>query len=152
MAYQIKGRVIHIYPTKISASGFASREFVIETAEQYPQKVKLQVIKDSCDLLDSTTINDIVDVSFNVRGASYPESKQEVKDGQIIKIPTGETAYFTSLQVWKFEVTGRDESYELVQTKQDANKATENIAKVYNSVPEPSPAPIQSNDDDDLPF
>ena len=149
MAYQIKGRVIHIYPTKISASGFASREFVIETAEQYPQKVKLQVIKDSCDLLDSTTINDIVDVSFNVRGASYPESKQEVKDGQIIKIPTGETAYFTSLQVWKFEVIGRDDSYEPVQTKEEANKAAQNVSKVYTPGPALAPIPIT---DDDLPF
>jgi hypothetical protein len=150
MANQAKGRLIKIYPTKLSNSGFASREFVIETEEKYPQFVKFQVIKDACDLLDNIKVNDILEVSFNLRGAAYAETRQEVKDGQIVKIPTGETAYFSSVQAWKIEVVGRDDSYEPVQTKTQANTAEQNIRNVYNT--KPDDALPQIDDKDDLPF
>jgi hypothetical protein len=147
MSYKIQGRVIHIADTKFSASGFASREFVIETADKYPQKVKLQVIKDDCDMLDNIMLNATVEAFFNVRGASYPESKNVIKDNEIVREPTGETSYFTSLQAWKIEVTGHDSAYEPAPTKSNDYAKPEH--KVAAKVEEDAaPEPIQAADDD----
>jgi hypothetical protein len=85
MELKINGKVKVILDTQTFDSGFSKREFVITTQEQYPQDVKLECIKDKTAMLDSLTVGDDVDVSFNIRGNEY--------NGR----------YFVNLQAWRIE-------------------------------------------------
>lgn len=82
---KITGKIKVIEATQTFDSGFCKREFVVTTAEQYPQDVKLEFIKDKCELLDAKAVGDNVTVSFNVRGNEY--------NGR----------YFVNLQAWRME-------------------------------------------------
>jgi hypothetical protein len=82
MSLEIKGKIKVINPTETFGSGFTKREFVITTAEQYPQDVKFEVVKDKCSKLDSYRVGQEVAVQFNVRGNEY--------NGK----------YYVSLQAW----------------------------------------------------
>ena len=83
MALELKGKIKVINPTETFGSGFTKREFVITTAEQYPQDVKFEVVKDKCDTLDKYYVGQEIEVHFNCRGNEY--------NGK----------YYVSLQAWK---------------------------------------------------
>ena len=85
MSLELKGKIKLINPTETFGSGFTKREFVITTAEQYPQDVKFEVVKDKCDLLDKFAVGQELTVHFNCRGNEY------------------QGKYYVSLQAWKIE-------------------------------------------------
>ena len=85
MELKIEGKIKVIMDTQTFDSGFCKREFVVTTSEQYPQDVKLEFIKDKCELLDAKNVGDNVSVSFNVRGNEY--------NGK----------YYVNLQAWRIE-------------------------------------------------
>ncbi len=62
--------------------------FVVETSEQYPQKVKFEFMKDSVSALDNYKVGDNVEVDFNVRGNEYKEK------------------YYVNLNAWKINKVG----------------------------------------------
>lgn len=84
----LKGELIRIYDTKQVSEKFALREFVIETKEQYPQSIILQVSQDKCKILDNYKLGDLVQVSINVRGRKWTD-----KDGN--------DRFFNTLEAWK---------------------------------------------------
>lgn len=84
----LKGELIRIYDTKQVSEKFALREFVIETKDQYPQSIILQVSQDKCKVLDNYKLGDIVQVSINVRGRKWTD-----KDGN--------DRFFNTLEAWK---------------------------------------------------
>ena len=94
---KISGKLKVISDVQTFDSGFTKREFVITTAEQYPQDVKLEFIKDKCELLDGKNIGEDVSVSFNIRGNEY--------NGR----------YFVNLQAWKIESTASSTTPEAPQ-------------------------------------
>jgi hypothetical protein len=81
----LSGTIKLIDPIQSFPSGFQKREFVITTAEQYPQDVKFEVLKDKCATLDKYAVGQSVAVSFNVRGNEY------------------QGKYYVSLQAWQIE-------------------------------------------------
>ena len=84
MSHSITGKLTVINPTQsVGAAGFLKREFVVTTAEQYPQQIKLEFIKDKCGLLDNFSVGQSVSVDFNLRGNEY------------------QGKYYVSLQAWK---------------------------------------------------
>ena len=85
MSLQLNGTVKAIFGTQTFDSGFAKREFVITTKEQYPQDVKFEVVKDKCSLLDGYKVGQSLTVHFNIRGNEY--------NGK----------YYVNLQAWKIE-------------------------------------------------
>ena len=87
MSLELKGKIKVINQTETFGSGFTKREFVITTAEQYPQDVKFEVVKEKCALLDRYKIGQELNVHFNVRGNEYAGK------------------YYVSLQAWKIEIT-----------------------------------------------
>jgi single-strand DNA-binding protein len=87
MSYEVSGKLKVKMETQTFSSGFAKREFVVTTAEQYPQDIKLELVKDKCSLMDKFKVGQEVTVSFNLRGNFY-----EPKN-----------AYYNSLQAWKIE-------------------------------------------------
>ena len=81
--YKIKGAIKVINETQTFESGFSKREFVITTKDKYPQDVKLEVVKESCDFLDNYKTGDEIEVFFNIRGNDYKGN------------------YYVNLQAWK---------------------------------------------------
>ena len=82
MNYETDGTIHKIFDTQSFESGFTKREFVVTTDEKYPQQLKLELIKDRCDLLDAYKVGDRVVVNFNLRGNEYNDK------------------YYVNLQAW----------------------------------------------------
>jgi hypothetical protein len=84
----ITGTLKAVFDTKQVSATFSTREFVIETPEQYPQTILFQLVQDKCDLIDSYAEGEEIVVDFNIRGKSWSN-------------PQGEVKYFNTLQAWK---------------------------------------------------
>lgn len=67
----LTGKAINIGETQTFPSGFTKRILVIETAEDYPQEVPIEFVKDKCGLLDKINVGQDVTVSINIRGNEY---------------------------------------------------------------------------------
>lgn len=93
MNYEITGKLIFKEATQQISEKFQKREFVIEVAnEKNPQWndfVKIQLIQDRCDLLETIALDEEIKVYFNLRGRKW-ENK-------------GQTSYFTNLEGWRIE-------------------------------------------------
>ena len=82
------GSIKVIGETKQVSDKFKLREFVITTADTYPQHISFQATQDKCALLDTCKIGEQVTVHFNLRGREWNS-------------PAGETKYFNTLEAWK---------------------------------------------------
>lgn len=98
--YNVKGKLIVIGDTQTFPSGFSKREFVLETADKYPQSIKLEVVKDKCPVFDTIPIGSILEADFNLRGNEH------------------KGRYYVNLQAWKFEVVERGNGSAAPDTKQ----------------------------------
>ncbi len=94
MAFELEGKLIKKFDTQNVSATFQKREFVVETSETYPQKIKFELTKEKCSLLDSVNEQENVKVQFNINGREWLNPK------------TNEVNYFTSLQAWRIESSG----------------------------------------------
>ena len=115
MDNKLKGRIIDIFETQQIKDTFKKREFVIETDEQYPQLVKLELVQDNCTKLDSLDIGQEVTAHFNVRGRKW--TNKEGKDN-----------YFISLNVWRIEVEKAESKTQPVSTATDLPPVDDSVA------------------------
>lgn len=133
MSNTITGRLHLVKPTQTVSEKFSKREFVIETAEQYPQQVQIELQQDKCGLLDGYHVGDTVTVDFNIRGRAWQS-------------PSGEVKYFNTLQAWKIS----REAGSTVQSTHLKDVQTEHL-----HTPQPTQYPsgtIGENLSDSLPF
>lgn len=88
----ISAKITEIFDTAKVTDSFKKREFVVEYSEnpQYPEFIKFEFIQEKCDLLDSYTIGEEVDISFNLKGRKWTD-------------PQGTVKYFNTLQAWKID-------------------------------------------------
>ena len=84
-SYQLSGQIKKIMDQVTFQSGFTKREFVVTTADKYPQDIKLELIKDKCSLIEKFNPGEEVTVSFNIRGNENNDR------------------YYVNLQAWKIE-------------------------------------------------
>ena len=90
MSYEAKGKLLVKTDEQQITERFRKREFVIEVEDgMYPQQIKFQLTQDRCALLDEYSVNDDINVHFNLRGRGYQKN--------------GETIYFTNLEAWRIE-------------------------------------------------
>lgn len=83
---EIKGKIILKGETEtFGANNFRKRLLVIETNEQYPQKIPVEFVQDKCNLIDNYQLNQNVTISINLKGNEY--------NGK----------YYVSLQGWKIQ-------------------------------------------------
>ena len=85
----ITGTIIKTFPEKHISPKFNTKEFVIETDDQYPQKVILTLINDKCDLLNQYSIGDEVKCHFNIHGREW------------LGHADGVARYYNTINVWK---------------------------------------------------
>ena len=93
MNYEVTGKLIYKEATQKISDRFQKREFVIEVEnEKNPQLndfVKVQLIQDRCDLLETIQLNENIKVYFNLRGRKWENN--------------GQVSYFTNLEGWRIE-------------------------------------------------
>ena len=84
---EVSGKIYQIGETEsVGNNGFTKRQLVLETLEQYSQKISIDFVKEKTTLLDGKNVGDEVNVSINIRGNEYNDK------------------FFVSLQGWKIEV------------------------------------------------
>jgi len=89
--YELTGKLIADNGTQeVGSNGFTKREFVVEIDgdTDYPQAIKLELVKGNCAKLDGVAVGSTVKVGFNLRGRF------------------GNDKYFTNLTAWKLDVVG----------------------------------------------
>ncbi len=96
MSYELTGKLIEKFDVQQVSDSFKKLEFVVEKEENvagnvYTEVIKFQCVQDKVDMLDNININDIVTISFNIRGRKWEK-------------PGGDTLYFTNLDAWRIEV------------------------------------------------
>jgi hypothetical protein len=90
MSTIVEGKIYRIFETVEISDTFKKREFVIETEDKYPQKIKIQCTQSKCDFLDNFKVGQVVEVHCNLRGTEWTSPKKEVK-------------FFLSLDCWKID-------------------------------------------------
>ena len=136
MSFEITGRLTEIFETQQISDRFQKREFVLEikesnaTGTEFIDYIKFQATQDKCALLDQVQTNDMVKVSFNLRGRKWE------KDGRV--------SYFTNLDAWRVE--------KFQPAVSIAQPGSENQTASSDEAPFPSQPPEIDSDFDDLPF
>lgn len=106
--FKTEGVIVKIYPIQQVSEKFKKREFVIETQEQYPQVVKMELIQDKCDDLNNYKLGDLVSVYFNIKGREYtPQGKDE-------------PIYYNTIQVWKIVSLAQKQANATISKQQEA--------------------------------
>lgn len=129
--YKFQGKIKVINDTQEISEKFKKREFVVtDTSSMYPQDVMFQSVQDKCAILDEFSVEDAVEVSFNLRGREWTS-------------PDGVVKYFNTLDAWRIEPMGQANSIP-ASGPSDMNLNTETTAVATDD----------SNEDkgDDLPF
>lgn len=95
----IQAKLIEKFQTQRVSDTFQKREFVVEFAEnpQYPEFIKFELIQANCEQLEKFNVGEEVNISFNLKGRKWTD-----KNGQVV--------YFNSLQAWRLEKAGSENS------------------------------------------
>lgn len=97
--FEIQGKIHKVFPSENKSGSFQAREFVIEVESgQYPQLIKFQLTQERCDLIDSYSEGEEIQVSFDLRGREW--------DGK----------YFINLNAWRLNRPSSTEKTEDVKT------------------------------------
>lgn len=95
-SFEVQGKLHKVFPSENKSGSFQAREFVIEVESgQYSQLIKFQLTQDRCDLIDSYSEGEEIQVHFDLRGREW--------DGK----------YFTNLNAWRLNrpsFTGKTDS------------------------------------------
>ncbi len=134
MSLEINGKIVQIMdPTSGQGSNgqWTKRDFVIETADQYPKKVCFSAWNDKASALDRMAAGVQVKVSFDVQSREYNQK------------------WYTDLRIWKIETLGGQ--------PEQGGAPSQNYAP--SSAPAPMPQETYNDtfaaggdDKDDLPF
>jgi hypothetical protein len=100
---KIKGKLIKKFEPQTYGESFRKMEFVIETDDKYPQKIKMQATQDNIQKFQELTEGLIAEWYFNVRGREWTNKENK-------------TVYFISLDVWRHEEIGTDLTQPLSDT------------------------------------
>jgi hypothetical protein len=139
MSFEISGRITEIFSTQQITDTFKKREFILEIKESgangmdFIEYIKFQTIQDKCALLDELSENDVVKVSFNLKGRKWE------KDGKV--------SYFTNLDAWRIEKATAADPGPALSGDQDAS-----VSSPSESGNGPGEPPVDDSGFDDLPF
>jgi len=138
MSFEVNGRLAEKFETQKVSDRFQKREFVLEiksasaTGYEFVDFIKFQSTQDKCVLLDQVNVDNMVKVSFNLRGRKWE------KDGQV--------SYFTNLEAWRVEKLSNESG------EPGIDISIENSSDSNKDVPFPSTPPEDDSGFDDLPF
>ena len=88
----IKGKLVEKFDTVQITETFKKREFIIQDNKnpEYPEYIKIELIQDKVELLNSLNVGDEINVLINIKGRKWEDKEGNIK-------------YFNSIQGWKIE-------------------------------------------------
>ena len=92
----ITGTIKKVLPLQQITDSFNKQEFILETGDTYPQKIKFETVNDKTELLKGISKQIEAKVYFNVRGREWINKENK-------------TVYFVTLQAWKIETVNAEE-------------------------------------------
>jgi hypothetical protein len=109
----IQGKLIEIFDTIQITETFKKREFIIQDNKnpEYPEFIKIELIQDKVDLLDTLNVGDEINVLINIKGRKWEDKEGKIK-------------YFNSIQGWKIETDndGINQENQAEDTNQDSGE------------------------------
>jgi hypothetical protein len=126
---KITGTIISKGDVVVVSDKFQKIEFVVETEEQYPQKLQIQFTQDKVNLMQYYKIGSVVEVNVNIKGREW------------VNPATGKVSYFLSLDAWSISLKGGN----------NAAPASKPMGNIESNFQEEAIRDMQE-DDDDLPF
>jgi hypothetical protein len=133
---QLNGIIKVIKPIQQISATFSKREFVIETQEQYPQTIQLELHGDRVDIIESFTERQEAECHINLRGRSWTN-------------PQGEEKFFNTIVCWKIQLPNTNSA------PQPQGQRSPSTAPTIPPVNEQQFEPSSSDDGEessDLPF
>ena len=137
MSFEISGRLAEKFETQKVSDRFQKREFVLEIKSsgtsgfEFVDFIKFQSTQDKCSLLDQFNVDDMVKVSFNLRGRKWE------RDGQV--------SYFTNLEAWRIEKVQNESNGSAMEPPAQDDLTNQDA-------PFPTQPPVDDSGVDDLPF
>jgi hypothetical protein len=87
---KIKGKLVHVGQTINVNDNFKKREIWIETQEEYPQTLSLQIASNKCDVFNGNNGQEI-EVRINLKGKVWHNND-------------GNPVVFNTLEVWAWDI------------------------------------------------
>lgn len=138
MSFEISGRLAEKFETQKVSDRFQKREFVLEIKSsgtsgfEFVDFIKFQSTQDKCSLLDQLNVDDMVNVSFNLRGRKWE------REGQV--------SYFTNLEAWRIEKVQKESNGSAIESPAQDGLTNQDA-------PFPTQPPVDDDSGvDDLPF
>ena len=144
MSFEVSGRLAEKYETQKVSDRFQKREFILEikstgtSGYEFVDFIKFQSTQEKCTLLDQFDIDDMVKVSFNLRGRKWE------KDGQV--------SYFTNLEAWRIEKMQSETNQPEIDIPDKDTLPDQKDTLPDQDAPFPSQPPENDSGFDDLPF
>lgn len=88
----LKGKISRIGEVKQLSGGAEKLNFIVETEEQYPQLIEVELFKHGVSLISGFSVGDQVTVDYNLRGREWIN-------------PEGESKFFNTIQGWKLSAS-----------------------------------------------
>lgn len=132
---EISGRIIQVLPlqsgTSKAGNAWKKQEYVLETQENYPRKVKFDFFGDKVDQYPLNVGEDVI-VSYDLESREF--------NGR----------WYTDVRAWKAEKAGNAAAQQLVET---SHEPMPNYGNTGNFAPAVNPFEAPTADEsDDLPF
>lgn len=88
---EIKGTIVQINPVQtVGKNNFKKSSIWIETADQYPQTIEIEFVKDKADEIQALSSGSNITVQIDIKGRKWTN-------------PDGLTRVFNTVQGWKYE-------------------------------------------------
>lgn len=120
-SFEVQGKLHKVFPSENKSGSFQAREFVIDVESgQYQQLVKFQLTQDRCDLIDSYSEGEEIQVHFDLRGREW--------DGK----------YFTNLNAWRLSRpsdTGKTDSPKTTAQDEVLELPNKGFTDEFNDLP-----------------
>jgi len=94
---EVSGKIKLVNATQVVSDKFSKRTLVVVTSDTYPQEIEIQFTQDKCSLLDGLSPGAEVTIGVNLRGRMWTN-------------PQGEDKYFNTIEGWKIEKVGIQQS------------------------------------------
>ena len=87
---EIKGTIVKINPVQtVGKNNFKKSSIWIETADQYPQTIEIEFVKEKADEIQSLSSGSNITVQIDIKGRKWTN-------------PDGLTRVFNTIQGWKY--------------------------------------------------
>ena len=134
---QLTGTIKTIRDIQQVSASFQKREFIIETLDQYPQTIQLELHQDKVDVIDAYVVGEEVVCDINIRGKIWVN-------------PRGEEKCFNTIVAWRIQRPANSTPAPSAETKNSPKEFPQ--SNMTNSFVDGPATNFNEEEHDDLPF